>query len=153
MALLAQWLRAFRGPVHLSPPASSQYSPVIVVLDDAEAVRVEACRVLRAAGYVAVPARGGVEGPWLAYGATRMDLVISDVSMREWDSYHGGLPLRALQERVPVLYLSPWTHAETVRMGILHPHAPFLQKPFPPGALTRAVGRLLARRRTAREPA
>jgi hypothetical protein len=60
---------------------------------------------------------------------------------------------RALQERLPVLCLLPWIHAETVRMGILHPHAPFLQKPFPTGALTRAVGRLLARRRTAREPA
>jgi len=40
---------------------------------------------------------------------------------------------------------------ETVRMGILHPHAPFLRKPFSPGTLTRAVERLLERRRAPRE--
>jgi DNA-binding NtrC family response regulator len=141
------------APVHAFHRNTTRSTPVIVVLDDAEAVRVEACRILRAAGYVAVPVRGGVEAPWLAYGAAGVDLLISDVSMRECDSYHGGLPLRALQERVPVLYLSPWGHAETVRMGLLHPYAPFLQKPFPPGALTRAVGRLLAQQRIAREPA
>jgi hypothetical protein len=36
-------------------------------------------------------------------------------------------------------------------MGILHPHAPFLRKPFSPGTLTRAVERLLARHGTPRE--
>jgi DNA-binding response OmpR family regulator len=126
---------------------------VIVVLDDAEAVRIEACRVLRAAGYTAVPARGGIEASWFASLAAGFDLLISDVSMQENDGYHGGLPLRMLQDRVPVLYLSPWTHVETVRMGILHPCAPFLKKPFPPGALTRAVQRMLARSGVAGKPA
>jgi DNA-binding NtrC family response regulator len=121
------------------------------VLDDADATRHEACRVLRAAGYVAVPARGGIEAAWLASGAAGFDLLVSDVSMQERDGYHGGLPLMALQERVPVLYTSLWSQEETVRMGILHPHAPFLRKPFPPGALTRAVGRLLERRRAPRQ--
>lgn len=150
---MARRLRAWGQPVHTPKPAARRTAPVIVVLDDAEAVRLEACRVLRAAGYTAIPVRGGVEAAWLAWGSAGFDLVVSDVSMQEGDSYHGGLPLRALQERVPVLYVSPWTHAETVRRGILHPYAPFLRKPFPPGALTRAVGRLLERRSSMPEPA
>jgi DNA-binding response OmpR family regulator len=136
--------------VTLSPPRGT--APVILVLDDGESARTEACRVLRAAGYVAIPARGGIEASWFAAGApVGFDLLVSDVSMLERDSYHGGLPLMTLQELVPVLYLSPWTRQETVRMGILHPHAPFLRKPFSPGTLTRAVERLLARRSAPRE--
>lgn len=122
------------------------------MLDDGESARTEVCRVLRAAGYVAIPGRGGIEAAWFAAGATvGFDLLVSDVSMFERDGYHGGLPLMALQERVPVLYVSPLSKHETVRMGILHPHAPFLRKPFSPGMLTRAVERLLDRRRTPRE--
>jgi DNA-binding NarL/FixJ family response regulator len=126
--------------------------PVILILDDAEWARTEACRVLRAAGYVAVPGRGGIEATWFAQAdEVGFDLLISDVSMQERDSYHGGLSLMALQDRVPVLYVSARSRQETVRMGILHPLAPFLQKPFPPAALTRAVERLLAARPSPRE--
>ncbi|HEX5386586.1 MAG TPA: response regulator [Gemmatimonadales bacterium] len=115
----------------------------ILVVDEAEAVRGESCRVLRRAGYAAIPARGGIEAAWVLRGSGRVDLLISDVSMLECDDYHFGLPLAHMQQWLPVLYIAPWSHEETVRRGILHPGAPYLQKPFPPSALVRAVGRLL----------
>jgi DNA-binding NtrC family response regulator len=115
----------------------------ILVVDDAEAMRSELCRALAGAGYRPIPARSGIEAAWCLEREWPVDLVVSDVSMAERDSYHFGMPILELQRRLPVLFMAWWPHDETVRRGILHPGAPYLQKPCPPGLLTRTVSNLL----------
>jgi len=132
-----------RSPARPSRAPTPAARATILVVDDEEAVRSALCRVLSRAGYRAIPARSGIEAAWCLERAWPLDLIVSDVSVVERDGYHFGMPILELQRRFPVLYMAWWPQYETVRRGILHPGAPYLRKPCPPGLFTRTVGNLL----------
>lgn len=116
----------------------------ILVVADQEAVRTLVCGILRRQGYTAIPARSGVEAQWYAeqHGNT-VDLLVTDLMLPETDGYHLGIPFGQLHPHTPVLFMSSWPHEETIRRGLLHPRAPYLQKPFPPRVLRRKVRQVL----------
>jgi DNA-binding response OmpR family regulator len=118
----------------------------VLVVTDHEPLRTQVCDMLRRGGFEAIPARNGVEAHWYAeqHGAL-VDLVLTELLPPESDGYHGGPALSRLLAAKPVVYTSCWPHAETVRRGILHPAAAYLQHPFPPNMLARKVRETLVR--------
>ena len=120
----------------------------ILVVDDDEAARVQLCALLARDGYVAVPARGGVEAQWYAERhAGSLALIVTDVPAPEADGYHFGLPVGLLQYHAPVLFLSRRGREESVRRGLVHPQASFLRRPAPPALVLRRVRATIDRRR------
>jgi DNA-binding NtrC family response regulator len=118
----------------------------VLVVAEREAWRARVCEMLRGHGFAAIPVRSGPEAHWCAERhAARIDLVLSELLPPEADAYHAGIALGALWAERPVVFTGPRPHAETVRDGVLHPHAPYLQQPFPAAALARKVRETLDR--------
>jgi DNA-binding response OmpR family regulator len=117
----------------------------IVVLDDAESRRELLCRLLRADGHRAVPARSGIEAQWLhENGLWKADLLLTGFAPAELDGYHPGLAVGALLKRMPILFMSELDRTESVRRGLIFPTAPYLRYPAPPGVLRRTVRQALS---------
>lgn len=120
----------------------------IVVLDDAESRRDLVCRTLRNEGYLAVPARSGIEAQWLHdHGLWKADLLLTSFAPAELDGYHPGIAVGALLDRIPILFMSELDRTESVRRGLIFPWSPYLRYPAPPSVLRRTVGQALAARR------
>jgi CheY-like chemotaxis protein len=102
----------------------------VLVVDDEEAVRQLASRMLTHTGYRTVQAGNARE----ALGTLEQDpgaihLVLTDVKM---PGMHGGELGRQVSVRwpgKPVLYMSGYA-SEIFQGGLLDPSAPFLAKPF-----------------------
>jgi DNA-binding response OmpR family regulator len=119
----------------------------ILIVHDDDALRAHVSRVLAADGYTAIPSRHSVEAQWCAErGAADVDLLLIDLVPPAWRDYHLGIPLGALWAHTPVIFTAPERREESIRRGLLHPRAPFLQEPFPPRVLTRTVRWVLDRR-------
>jgi PAS domain S-box-containing protein len=123
-----------------SAPLRSRIGESILVVEDEAAVRSMMRRALEGAGYGVLEASGPDEAlEVLAQANGKISLVLTDVVM-------AGASGRELAERItelipgiPVLFTSGYTDGEIVRRGLLGPGAAFIQKPFTPGALVRAV--------------
>ena len=106
------------------------------------------CRTLRNEGYLAVPARSGIEAQWLHdHGLWKADLLLTSFAPAELDGYHPGIAVGALLDRIPILFMSELDRTESVRRGLIFPWAPYLRYPAPPSVLRRTVGQALAARR------
>jgi DNA-binding response OmpR family regulator len=117
----------------------------IVVLDDTESRRELLCRLLRAEGYRAVPARSGIEAQWLhEHRLWKADLLLTSFAPAELDGYHPGLAVGALLDWMPILFMSELDRTESVRRGLIFPTAPYLRYPAPPGVLRRTVRQALS---------
>jgi len=103
----------------------------VLVVEDEEAVRALACRVLSQQGYTILEARHGAEALALVQGgAAAIDLVLTDVVMPEMGGPELVRRLDALLPGVPVVYMSGYTEADKLQPGIRESDVPFLQKPF-----------------------
>jgi CheY-like chemotaxis protein len=118
----------------------------ILVVDDAESLRNDVCRILRVEGYTVISAGRGLEAQWcVERHGMQVDLLLADLASPEADNYHLGIPLGMLHPYRPVIFTSPRNRHENIRRGLLDPRSPFLQKPFPPYLLTRLVRMVLDR--------
>jgi len=130
----------WREPVR--PPAGA--GELILVVEDERLIRDFACRFLRQEGYDTREAADGEQAlevlRELPGGAA---LVLADLVMPRMDGRELAARLAELRPGVPVLFMSGYTNDEIVRRGLLHPGAPFLQKPFSPETLARKVRELL----------
>lgn len=118
----------------------------ILVVHEDEALRTHVCRVLKAEGYTTIPAGHSVEAQWcVERHAAEVDLLMIDLTPPTSRDYHLGIPLGALWPHTPVIFTSITGRDENIRLGLLHPRTPFLQKPFPPYVLTRTVRAVLDR--------
>lgn len=79
----------------------------------------------------------------LAAGAAGVHLGPADLVMPRMGGRELAARLAEVQPGVPVLFMSGYTNDEIVRRGLVHPGAPFLQKPFSPETLARKVRELL----------
>ncbi|HEU4649734.1 MAG TPA: ATP-binding protein, partial [Gemmatimonadales bacterium] len=119
----------------------------LLVVEDEEAVRSLAGRVLAGLGYVVLEAANGREALQIArtYPGP-IDLVLTDVVMPEM----GGLELvDALSEVRPeigVIVMSGYMEPERLRSSVRDAGVPFLPKPFAPNDLGRRVREVLDRR-------
>ena len=110
------------------------------VVEDEEAVRALARRILTRCGYTVLEAADGREAVRVAERHTGgIDLVVCDVVM----PYLGGRQLveqlAAVRPGMKVLFLSGYTDDAVVRHGVLKADYAFLQKPFTPTALAQKV--------------
>ncbi|MBA3345374.1 MAG: response regulator [Gemmatimonadales bacterium] len=131
-------VRAAAGPAHR--PGGGR---VVLVADDEPLVRMLAVRALNEDGYTAVAAEDGAAAlEAMESGRVKPDLVVTDVIMPRLNGrqLHDAIVERWLG--IPVLFISGHTGADSILQRLVPPGAPFLQKPFTPEALTRAVGEL-----------
>jgi two-component system cell cycle sensor histidine kinase/response regulator CckA len=116
----------------------------VLVVEDEEAVRSLASRVLREHGYTAIEASDGAAAlALLAERGQDVSLIVADLVM----PLMGGRELRArlagLGRQTPVLFMSAYTAGDVRARGMLDAGDPFIQKPFAPAELAAQVRELL----------
>ncbi len=116
----------------------------ILLVEDDESVRMLTLRALREAGYRVVDARNGREALELVRpGSLEFDAVVTDIVMPGMGGTDLREELRRTHPHVPVLYISASQFDDARQKGLVGPGDPFLQKPFTPHGLMRAVRVLL----------
>ena len=139
------YLPAVSGNVPRAGAASGAHPGVkgvvtVLLVEDEQAVRAVASRVLRGAGYVVLEAESGDRAQRVAAAHDGpIDLVISDAVM---PGLTGAATVSRLQEARPglrALFMSGFTDDEVMRRGINASQVRFIQKPFTPAAFRHAV--------------
>ncbi|HEV8177569.1 MAG TPA: PAS domain S-box protein, partial [Gemmatimonadales bacterium] len=107
---------------------ATDHERVALVVEDDPVVRLMAVRALVESGYEVLEATHGKEALDLVRGRRGpLDVVIADLGMPEMDGHELADCLRAEQPDLPIVFMSGYGDADTVR--------PFIQKPFTPDAL------------------
>lgn len=115
----------------------------ILVVDDEEAVRNLASRMLTGAGYQALEAGHGREAlATIEQHAGAIHLVLTDIKMPGMTGRELGRQVEQRWPGKPVLYMSGFA-SEVFQGGLLEPGAPFLAKPFTQEDLALKVRSLL----------
>ncbi len=125
-------------------PSSGDSAPgsgeTVMLVEDDDAVRAAARRVLLGAGYRVLEARTGHDALALSDGTQRpIDLLLTDLVMPQMSGHELAQRLRRLRPGIWVLYMSGYADDATVRAAIAEGQAPFLEKPFDAGRLRRSV--------------
>ena len=140
-------------PTDLSPEQSATSSPqraarpaggyTVLVVDDEEAVRRLACRMLTWTGFQALEARHGREAiTTLEQHPGPIHLVLTDIKMPGMSGRELGRQVEARWPDKRLLYMSGFA-SEVFQGGLLEPGAPFLAKPFTQDDLVLKVRSLL----------
>ncbi len=112
----------------------------ILLVEDEEAVRNLAQRVLVAGGYGVVPAANGVQAlQRCAESRTTIKLLLTDVVMPGMNGRELSDRLLQLCPDIKVLYMSGYSHDVIAERGALGEGMDLLEKPFTADALLRAV--------------
>ncbi|HEU5304894.1 MAG TPA: response regulator [Gemmatimonadales bacterium] len=131
---------------HKTGSARSERPPggyTVLVVDDEEAVRSLACRMLTWAGYQALEAGHGREAiATLEQHAGAIHLVVTDIKMPGMSGRELGRQVEQRWPGKPMLYMSGFA-SEVFQGGLLEPGAPFLSKPFTQEDLALKVRALL----------
>ena len=115
----------------------------VLVVDDEEAVRRLACRMLTWTGYQALEARHGREAlATIEEHVGPIHLVLTDIKMPGMNGRELGRQVEDRWPGMPILYMSGFA-SEVFRGGLLEPGAPFLAKPFTQDDLAAKVRTLL----------
>jgi EAL domain-containing protein (putative c-di-GMP-specific phosphodiesterase class I)/CheY-like chemotaxis protein len=124
-------------------------APVILLVDDEEAVLRTCARVLEGCGYDVVSCTGG-EAALRVLGERVVDTVVSDLQM---PAINGLELLRAIRDRdldVPVLLMTAYPHLSTAITAMEYGALGYIPKPFDPEALRASVSRAVRLHRLAR---
>jgi two-component system cell cycle sensor histidine kinase/response regulator CckA len=131
---------------HASIQTETQRPPggyTVLVVDDEEAVRHLASRMLMWAGYQALEAGHGREAlATIEQRAAAIHLVLTDIKMPGMSGRELGRHVEQRWPGKPVLYMSGFA-SEVFQGGLLEPGAPFLAKPFTQEDLAHKVRSLL----------
>jgi CheY-like chemotaxis protein len=125
------------------PPAPGGRETILLVEDEA-AVRALAGTLLRGAGYTVLEAGYGDDALRIAeqHGET-IDLLVTDVVMPRMSGWALAEQLSARRPGLRVLFVSGYAEGIESGGGPSPANAAFLQKPFTPDALARAVREVL----------
>jgi two-component system, cell cycle sensor histidine kinase and response regulator CckA len=144
------YLPRVAGETHIQAPKlvtiqTSNGKATILLVDDDEAVRTVATRILVRAGYSVLSAASPSEAEaiWDAHSGP-IHLLMTDLMMPEMNG--GELARRLLESRkdTRVLYTSGYTNETVIRRGLIIPDKPFLAKPFTIDDVIRKVREALA---------
>lgn len=131
------------SPSPANPPARPPGGFTVLVVDDEEAVRRLACRMLTWMGYQALEARHGREAlATIEEHNGPIHLVLTDIKMPGMNGRELGRHIEAQWPGKPILYMSGFA-SEVFRGGLLEADAPFLAKPFTQDDLAAKVKALL----------
>jgi two-component system, cell cycle sensor histidine kinase and response regulator CckA len=115
----------------------------VLVVDDEEAVRRLAVRMLTWTGFQAIEARHGREAlAAIEQHSGPVHLVLTDIKMPGMNGRELGRQVEARWPGKPILYMSGFA-SEVFQGGLLEPDAPFLAKPFSQDDLAAKVRSLL----------
>jgi two-component system, cell cycle sensor histidine kinase and response regulator CckA len=119
---------------------AEQGSETVLLVDDEPAVRLVGKRMLERAGYKVLEASDGLEALDV-YGSARqqIQLVVTDVAMPNMGGRLLADRLRASRADLPILFTSGFGGEVLSEDGTLPEGTSFVQKPFTPAALLRAV--------------
>jgi PAS domain S-box-containing protein len=136
------------GPVHVldddAPALPRSGTERVLVVEDEPTVRAGAVRTLQRYGYQVIEAANGDEALALGQAAlTRIDLLLTDVVMPRMSGRQLAEQVRLVKPGVPVLFVSGYTDDAIIRAPSRDQGVSFLQKPFTPVILARAVRELL----------
>ena len=128
-----------------SAPAPAGAHETLLVVEDNAAVRAVLCRVLKDAGYVVLDACDAVQATAICESHTGpIHLLLSDVVMPGVSGPELAVELMGKRRDMKVLFMSGYSGSAITRHGVLREGLTFLQKPFSPGSVTRAVRAALA---------
>jgi CheY-like chemotaxis protein len=116
----------------------------ILIVEDDDAVRRAAVRILQRAGYTVLSAAGGPDALLLCerhQGA--IDLLLTDVVMPQMSGRELEKQLRQRRPNSKVLFASGYADDAIVHRGVLDPGTHFIGKPFTFEELTRKVRQVL----------
>ena len=138
-----------RAESHVRPPDADDTDTLvfgtetILLVEDEDAVRGFARRVLEGWGYRVVEAANGADGEELARElGDRVDLLVSDVVMPQLSGLALLRRLREIRPGLRAVLMSGFTEADPTSLSP-DPSVMFLPKPFGADALCRAVRRAL----------
>jgi CheY-like chemotaxis protein len=109
----------------------------ILIVEDAEDVRILARRTLQERGYTVLVARDAQEALEIA-GARRVDLLLTDIVMPRTSGPQLVAKYAAMRERPLVVYMSGYADDALLQYE-LDPAVVFVRKPFTPATLARVV--------------
>jgi len=120
-------------------------SETILVVEDNDAARVLAQRVLEHAGYRIIVAANGEDALELIRDTSQpIQLVVTDVIMPGITGPELARRIEQTHPGVRILFTSGYADDAIIRHGVLEPGARFIQKPYTPIALTRKVREALS---------
>jgi CheY-like chemotaxis protein len=122
----------------------------ILVVEDEEAVRQMAVKLLRRGGYTVLEAGNTREAlPLGEHYEGELDLLICDVVMPGGSGPDLAARLRLTRPQMPTLYISGHAEGTLARQGLVAGRSDLLTKPFTPDSLRSAVRQILDRRAAA----
>jgi two-component system, cell cycle sensor histidine kinase and response regulator CckA len=118
----------------------------ILLVDDEEALRVAARRMLQRAGFTVLQASDGADAlRVLSEHAGPVHGLVTDVVMPGVGGPELVRRLREVRPDLPTLFISGYTEEGVRTQGALHPDVAYLEKPFSPEDLVRKVREMLAK--------
>ncbi len=124
-------------------------APAVLILDDFDQSRFVIRAVLEGAGYNVLEAANGTEALAACEQMERpLDLLISDVLLREAYGTEIAIRIAALRPQMPILFISGYSVEDLTDRGLLEANQSaakiaFLQKPFDPEQLLIKVRELI----------
>jgi PAS domain S-box-containing protein len=124
--------------------AKASRGATIMLVEDDDAVRNVAARVLKRAGFAVLEASNGHDAVEL-YKVTDCcaDLILTDVVMPEMNGPEMARHILDVNPSAKILFMSGYTADRVVRENLLAPGSAFIEKPFSPEALIRKAREIL----------
>ena len=128
------------------PHAPAAGQETILLVDDEEALRVAARRMLQRAGFTVLQASDGADAlRVMSEHSGPVHAVVTDVVMPGVGGPELVRRLREVRPELPTLFISGYTEEGVRTQGALHPDAAFLEKPFSQDDLVRKVREVIAK--------
>lgn len=114
----------------------------ILVVDDAEFLRVRISKILTSNGHEVIEANNGVNAVQ-TYMSARPDMVLMDITMPEMDGLAALKAIRAADPKARVVMLTALGQEAIVLEAIKSGARDFIVKPFQPERILSAISRVL----------
>jgi PAS domain S-box-containing protein len=122
-----------------APAASPTGTETVLLVEDAEALRVLTMRLLERQGYKVIAAANATEAERLFEWNPSIAILLTDVVMPGRSGPELALQLMARRPGLKVIYMSGYTDEAIVEHGVLKPGIAFLHKPFTSHMLGRKI--------------
>jgi CheY-like chemotaxis protein len=128
----------------LAHHANSAQQPVILVVEDDDAVRRFLDAVLAKRGYRILSAPNGYSAiEMFREHSAPIHLLVTDVGLPQVNGYELAQQLKLEHPETRTLYVSGYLEGQLLERCKSDPDAHFLEKPFPPSRLNRLVHEIL----------
>ena len=134
------------GAVPARTPTPTRGTETVLLVEDEDAVRAVASRVLKEHGYAVREARNGREALTILERPDHgIELVLTDVVMPDMGGIELADRVSQVHPDVRIVYMSGYTEGDKLQPGLRNSPYPFLQKPFSPEILAVRIREALDR--------